>query len=82
MSTRQLRLGLPPSGVTGPLRQHIQDINDAVNALPRFSTFSFSTPNSNVTAQVPTIGVNEASGYSRVWAKTSGSGNTGWTAIA
>ena len=77
-----LRVGIPPSTATGPLRRHLQDIADAVNDFPRFSTFSFSTPNSNVTAQAPALGFNEAgSAYSRLWVKTIGSGNTGWVAI-
>jgi hypothetical protein len=60
----------------------LQDVADAVNALPRFSTFSYTTPESNVSAQAPTLGFNEASGASRVWAKVTGSGATGWVAIA
>jgi len=48
----------------------------------RTSTFSYTTPESNVTAQSPTIGVNEASGVSGLWFKRTGSGNTGWAAVA
>lgn len=76
------RIGNPPSNSTGDLRQYLKDVGDAINAFPRFSTFSYSTPESNVTAQAPTMGMNEASGFSRLWAKISGSGNTGWTPIA
>lgn len=76
------RLGRPPSTITGPLQRYVQDIADSMNELPRFSTFSFNTPESNVTAQAPTLGMNEASGYSRVWAKVVGSGNTGWVSVA
>jgi len=60
----------------------IQDIHDSMNALPRFSVFSYSTPESNVSAQAPTVGVNEASGFSRLWMKLTGSGNTGWRPVA
>lgn len=69
-------------GVPSLTTRAIQDIHDKVNALPRFSTFSYSTPESNVTAQAPTLGFNEASGFSRLWVKLSGSGNTGWQSVA
>lgn len=71
------RLGLPSLTTRG-----LQDVADAVNAFPRFSTFSFATPESNVTAQAPTLGFNEASGVSGLWFKRTGSGNTGWVAVA
>ena len=77
MADLSQRLGLPSMTT-----RFLNDVADRVNELPRFSTFSFTTPESNVTAQVPTLGTNEASGVSRVWAKVSGSGNTGWVAIA
>ena len=54
---------------------------DAMNALPPFSAFSWSSPNSNVTAMPGTIGINYASGASVHWVKQVGSGNTGWAAI-
>jgi hypothetical protein len=60
----------------------IQQLVPAVNALPNFSTFSWPTPNSNVTALAGTVGINYASGVSVHWVKTSGSGNTGWVATA
>lgn len=83
MTFRTPRIGLPPSNTTGMLRRHLQDVADAINDLPRFSTFSYVTPESNVTAQAPTLGFNEAgSTYSRVWAKVTGSGNTGWVSVA
>ena len=62
--------------------RYLNDVADSINELPRFSVFSFTTPESNVTAATPTIGVNERSGSSRVWAKTNGSGNTGWVSLA
>jgi len=69
-------------GVPSLTTRTLQDFADAVNAFPRFSTFSYTTPESNVTAQSPTIGVNEASGVSGLWFKRTGSGNTGWAAVA
>jgi hypothetical protein len=57
-------------------------VNQEINKLPNFSTFSFSTPNSNVTAAAPALGFNYASGASVLWAKTSGQSNIGWVAIA
>jgi len=77
-----LRLGVPPSRISEVERRYLQDVADRVNELPRFSIFSFSTPNSNVSAQSPALGFNEASAASRIWAKTIGSGNTGWVALA
>ena len=69
-------------GVPSLTTRAVQDIFDAVNKLPRFSRFSFSSPESNETAQAPALGFNEASGFSRIWAKVSGSGTTGWVAVA
>lgn len=58
-----------------------RQVVDAVNALPAFSTFSWPTPESNVTAMPGTIGINLApfsvTGQS-IWVKETGSGNTGW----
>lgn len=66
------------------LQQWMRQATAAVNAIPPFSTFTYSTPESNVTAAFPTIGVSWApsSVGSTVWLKKSGSGNTGWVAIA
>lgn len=66
---------LSPSATTSQWR-------DAINKLPNFSTFSFSTPESNVTAQAPTLGFNVSSTGSGLWFKRSGSGTTGWIALA
>lgn len=84
MTTRYTqRLGPVPSHLTDAvLRTHLQEVADAVNALPPFSTFSYTTPESNVTASVPTVGINLASGVSRVWVKVTGDGNTGWNPLA
>ena len=60
----------------------IQQVVPALNGLPAFSTFSWTTPNSNVTAQPGTIGINLASGVSVHWVKQVGSGMTGWVATA
>lgn len=54
----------------------------AVNLLPPTSQFSFSNPNSHVTAQRGTWGHNISSTGSVTWLKQSGSGTTGWVAIA
>lgn len=76
------RLGLVPSTVTEPaLRSFLQRIADEINTVPTISTFSFSTPESNVTASAPTIGVNLASSHTRLWLKETGAGNTGWVSL-
>jgi hypothetical protein len=54
---------------------------DAVNRLPAQSVFSFSTPESNVSANVGQLGINIASGAPVLWVKATGSGNTGWVEV-
>jgi hypothetical protein len=72
----------PRVGIPSVTTRYLQDVADRINELPRFSVFSFATPESNVTAQAPALGFNEASGASVLWAKRTGSGNSGWLAIA
>lgn len=79
--TRRIRE--PPAVQDDPnLTLWLRDLATEINTLPRTSLFSFSTPESNVTAQTGTIGVNFASDQSVVWVKQLGSDNTGWAAIA
>ena len=59
-----------------------RDMTDELNSVPFMSTFSFSTPESNVTALASCLGFNVASNVSVFWVKQTGSGNTGWTALA
>ncbi len=60
-------------------------VTDEMNRLPSLSVFSFSTPNSNVTANPSTLGfnlgTNVASSVSALWIKQVGSGNTGWAEL-
>ena len=77
------RVRFVPSGISQPvLREHLGAIGDALNAIPTFSTFSYTTPVSNVTATIGTLGINVASGVSTLWYKQEGSSNTGWVALA
>ena len=78
----QPRVTLPPEVKDPALRRWLLSVADAINGLPAMSTFSYTTPESNVTAQYGTLGVNYASGVSVLWGKQVGSSNTGWTAIA
>jgi hypothetical protein len=78
----QQRVGLPPRAEDVRVQQYLQTVADALNQLPAQSVFSFSTPESNVSANVGTVGVNIASGVSVMWVKQNGSGNTGWVPIA
>jgi hypothetical protein len=78
----QQRVGLPPRTEDTRVQRYLQSVADAVNQLPAQSVFSFSTPESNVSANVGTLGINIASGVSVMWVKQSGAGNTGWVAIA
>jgi len=72
----------PPPSAGTDVGRYLQGIANVVSALPSFSVFSFSSPNSNVTAGTPTLGFNMSSSGSKLWAKTIGSGNTGWVALA
>ena len=55
-----------------------KDVADELNMLPPTSTFSFTSPNSNVTAQEGTIGVNLNAAAIGLWFKQDTNGNTGW----
>lgn len=74
-----------PSTISLPQEMHFwaNQTVGAINALPPFSQFSFTSPESNVTAQARTIGINlaPASVGSTVWLKRFGSGATGWVAL-
>ena len=80
------RVPFPPPLDNPQLRQYLGTIADAVNALPALSVFSFTTPESNVTAEAGTDGFNEAStslnDIPRRWVKEVGSGNTGWASLS
>jgi len=64
------------------LYQYLFELSDALNAIPPLSTFSFDTPESNVTARTGTLGVNLASATTFLWYKLEGSSNTGWDSLA
>ena len=76
------RLNQPPPQEDMDQEVWQRDVTDSVNSLPPMSTFSFATPESNVTAQSGSIGVNLSDGSESLWFKSSGQGNTGWTPIA
>jgi len=78
------RVPLPSAIRDKETQQWAFQASDALNALPNFSVFSFSSPESNVTAQAPTLGFNLApsSVASGLWFKRSGSGMTDWIALA
>ena len=59
-----------------------RDVTDELNLVPFMSTFSFDTPESNVTALPSCLGFNQASGVSVFWIKQTGSGSIGWVALA
>lgn len=73
---------LIPDSDDPALQAHVKGVVQAVNALPTMSIFSFSSPNSNVSALPGTYGQNFASGVSVAWIKQVGSSNTGWVPIA
>lgn len=63
------------------LYEYLLELADSLNDLPPLSTFSFDTPESNVTARTGTFGTNLASGTTLLWYKLEGSGNTGWDSV-
>jgi len=74
----QPRVRQPPSTGSADLDLWLRQVADEVNKLPPFSAFSYDTPNSNVSAQVGTLGLNIASGHTVLWIKLTGASNTGW----
>lgn len=76
------RIRQPPTLADPATALWLQEVANALNEIPPLSTFSYSTPNSNVTAQLGTLGINYDSSTSVCWIKQVGSGNTGWVAIA
>lgn len=75
------RLTPPPTTGDSRVDVWLRQVADAVNGLPRLSVFSYSTPESNVTASPGTLGFNEASNHTRVWLKETGNGTTGWVSV-
>lgn len=73
--------------VTGPLRQYLTQLADAVNQQPTFSRFSAGgTPNSYLSGLVGDFAFNmgSASSMSRLWVKIgpeTGYSTTSWVAI-
>jgi len=77
---RSVRVGLPPSTGNVALDQWARDVTSTINGLP-ISIFSTATtgPNSVVTAPKGFIGIDMGSSVTRLWLKTTGSRNTGWS---
>lgn len=76
------RIEMPSSAFTGEQFIYMQRLALALNALPKTSYTSYSSPNSNVTGAIGDRLVNLASGASVYWVKQLGSSNTGWVAVA
>ena len=73
------RLPYVQSAISDPaLQGWLRQATTEINALHPMSTFSFLTPESNVTALPGTLGRNLHSGASVLWVKQVGSGMTGW----
>lgn len=82
-SSFEPRIRLSPYVLGNPdLSIWLRDVMDALNAIPPISSFSYSNPNSNLSATRGTLGVNSNSNVSVFWVKQVGSGNTGWVALA
>lgn len=80
------RLPQPPSSLSGPLGDYLLKIWEVVNATPRLSYFTGTSPNSQVTGFVGDLGVNinSTSTDTRLWI-LGGSGTTvrqtGWVTV-
>jgi hypothetical protein len=81
--TRRPQLIRQPPSTQDPAQATWQRrVTDELNKFPQFSTFSYATPESNVTAARSTIGINFASAASVLWIKQVGDDNLGWVALA
>lgn len=74
-----VRIPTPP---VDPEDQWARDVTDALNTLAPNSTFSFETPESNVSAIPGTTGSNIKDGAASFWIKESGDTTTGWASVA
>ncbi len=84
--SRQPKLRLPPSGITGPVRDYFHEVHRVVNALPTFSFFSGSFP-SSVTGVAGDMAVNVAvaSNVSRLFIHVGSASlpdKTSWNTVA
>lgn len=75
-----------PSSVTGPLREWLTIVGDALNKMPTFSRFSGLSPNSYLTGQRGDLALNvgSASTSSALWFKAGppvGLSRVSWVAI-
>ena len=83
----RVRIGQPPSSVTGPLRGYLDQMARVLNDLPSFSYFSGTSPNSTVTGLPGHVAINigSASTASRVWVLSGGASsaltNQGWVIL-
>lgn len=80
------RIGPPPGGIPASLQKYLSDMARQINAMPRASYFSGTSPNSLVSG-LPgdiTVNVGSASTQSRIWV-LGGSGTTernqGWVVV-
>lgn len=77
----------PPPEVKGQLREYLERMADALNALPQVSFFSGTTPNSSLTGTTGHLAINlgSASTQSRLWVNTaqptSTATTTGWVVV-
>ena len=78
------RIEMPPSTVTGELYVWLQRAALAINNIPSVSYTSYATPEAAVTAAPGKMLINLAvdPNATRAWIKQSGTGNTGWAALA
>ena len=70
------RLRHPPTVEDPVMERWLRELTDEVNAIPQFSTFSSSTPESTITGLQGTYGVNLSSTGSVLWGKRSKRGST------
>lgn len=77
---RTSRVDSPPRDYD---RDYLQRMADQVNQFPHQSQFSYTTPESKVSAVPGTLGGNIHKGdVPKAWVKVSGEGATGWASLA
>jgi len=76
-----VRVGLPPSTLTGEAWKWARKVSEALNGIPKFSYTSYADPNSNVSGGAGDVLINLVSNasVSRMWIKqTDTAATTGW----
>lgn len=71
-----MKIEQPPSSITGPLFQYLQQLASVVNAMPQFSYFNTASPEGTVFGSAGDFAMSLASTstFTRLWVKASSPG--------